>query len=443
MAKKKQTSLADLEQFQDEDVSNELEQPLLIRIKNAIFDKYDFQYNEIRQILEFRRKNDKEFKDFEHEHLNTLWIEFQLNKDFRGRGEKPSISLLEIILYSHFTKKFHPMKNYFESLKWDKNDHITTLANTVQIADVKLSDDTPLVLHWEKMFRRWLISCVSCGMGKSINHVMLLFVGAQGTYKTTWMNRLCPAEIDNYGFTGHINPELTDNTTADLLAEKFIINIDDQLQSIFDKDMHRIKGIITATSVTNRKSYRRDSKKRPRIANFVGSVNKDTIFQDIENRRYLTFKIDTINIKTKVDINQVWAQAYELYKQGERHWFNSEEIEIINRINDVFAMVSHEEEWLLKLYKSVPEDCALADVKFVMFSEITTNLQKASGMRIRHGHIQNAMKKLKWHEKISKRINGEPRYVYAVIENFKYDQYAGKIILNEVEETKTEQITIY
>lgn len=430
---KEPIELEDLDQYEVEEVSQEIEQPLIIRIKNKIFDTYDFRYNEIRQILEFKKKGKNTYRDFEHEHLNSLWIEFQLDKDFRGRGEKPGISLLEIILYSHFTPKHNPIKAYFQSLVWDETDHIEKLANTVKISDVYLTDGTALVLHWKKMFQRWLVCSVACGLGKSVNQVMLLFVGSQGTYKTTFMNKLCPDQIDNYAFTGHINPELTDNTTADMLAEKFLINIDDQLQSIFDKDMHKIKGIITATSVTNRKAYRRDTKKRARIANFVGSVNKETIFQDIENRRYLTFKIDSININTKIDINQVWAQAYHLYCNKERYWFDSTEVEIINRINSEFALVSHEEEWLMRLYQSVDETIADGNVKYVLFSEIMTNIQRASGQRVRHGHVHNAMKKLKWHDKISKRINGEPRYVYCVLENFILDQHTGRLLISNPE----------
>jgi predicted P-loop ATPase len=407
----------------------EVEKPQIIRVKEAILEKWDFRYNEIRQILEFKATEDENWTDFEHEHLNSLWIDFQLNNDFKGK-EKPSDKLLEKLLYSRFITKYNAIKSYFDSLQWDGTDHIGALADTVQITPIVLNLDTALPTLWKPLLKRWLISSIACGVGKSVNQVMLLFVGSQGTYKTTWMNRLCPASLDQYIFTGHINPELTDNTTADFLAEKFIINIDDQLQSLFDRDFNKVKGIITATSITNRKAYRRDIKKRPRIANFCGSVNKEKIFQDIENRRYLTFKIDSIDINKKVDYNQVWAQAFHLFATGERYWFDSGEVAQLNTINNYFALVSQEEEWLTKLYESVKPD--EEEAKFVMSSEIVSVLSKVSGLRLSPFKVSLAMKRLEWHDTISKRVGSskEPRKVYAVLENFTKDSY-GNIKCND------------
>lgn len=402
----------------------EVEKPQIIRVKEAILERWDFRYNEIRQILEFKSKEDSDWSDFEHEHLNSLWIDFQLNNDFKGK-EKPSDKLLEKLLYSRFIPKYNALKSYFSNLTWDGEDHISALCETVKISPVALNLETALPTLWKPLFKRWLVSSVACGIGKNINQVMLLFVGSQGTYKTTWMNRLCPPSLEQYIFTGHINPELTDNTTADFLAEKFIVNIDDQLQSLFDRDFNKVKGIITATSVTNRKAYRRDIKKRPRIANFCGSVNKEKIFQDVENRRYLTFKIDTINIQQNINYDQVWAQAFHLFSNGERYWFDSNEVTQLNTINNYFALVSQEEEWLIKLYESVkPEE---PEAKFLMGSEIVSVLSKVSGLRLSPFKVSLAMKRLEWHEPISKRVGSakEPRKVYAVLENFTRDTYGN------------------
>jgi predicted P-loop ATPase len=402
----------------------EVEKPLIIRVKEAILDKCDFRNNEIRQVLEFKALGDSQWADFEHEHLNSLWIDFQLNNDFKGK-EKPSDKLLEKLLFSRFIPKYHALKSYFDSLKWDGKDHITQLCDSVEITPIVLNLESALPTFWKPLFTRWLISTVACGVGKSVNQVMLLFVGSQGTYKTTWMNRLCPPSLDQYIFTGHINPELTDNTTADFLAEKFIINIDDHLQTLFDRDFNKVKGIITATSITNRKAYRRDIKKRPRIASFCGSVNKEKIFQDIENRRYLTFKVDSIDIQKKINYDQVWAQVYHLFANGERYWFDSTEINQLNLINNHFALVSQEEEWLIKLYESVkPEEL---DAKFVMASEIVSVLSKASGLRLSPYKVSLAMKRLEWNDTVSKRIGSakEPRKVYAVLENFTKDTFGN------------------
>jgi len=423
--KKWQPEVIDTQLSDSEAQEFEAEKPFILRVRDALFEQYSFRYNETRQILEFAPAEENDFIDFEHEHLNSIWIDFQLNKAFHKK-EKPPITLLEKILYSRLVPKFNPIRSYFDALRWDGKDHIKTLVETVKVTALDLPDGKTTADYWPLMLRRWLISSAACGIGTGTNQVMLLFIGDQGTYKTTWMNRLCPPEIEKYAFTGHINPTITDNNTADLLAEKFIINLDDQLQSIFGKDFNLIKALITTTSVTNRKAYRRDQKKRIRIASFVGSVNSDRIFQDAQNRRYLTFKIHQIDITKKVDITQVWAQAYHLLKSGEKYWFDSEETAIIDSMNNLFTQVSEEEEWLVRLYRPVPTNDPLA--KYPMFSEILSNLNAASGLRLSKYRLEIAMKKLGWENRTAKRIEGinGPRYVYAVYENFVKDSF-GRI----------------
>lgn len=418
----------------DDQIEFESEKPKIIRIFEKMKQRYEFRNNSLRQVIEFTEAEKNNWRDFEEEDLNTLWVDFQLDTQFKGK-EKPSKTLLDTLLKSRFVKKFNPILDFFKSVKWDGKDHIQDLTDRVKISEVKIEikgKKKSLRIYFHSMLQRWLISAASCGMGLTQNHVMLLFVGGQGTGKTTFLNNLCPPKLYNYLYTGHINPEL-DKNTADLLAEKFIINIDDQLQSIFNKDFHKIKGLISATSVTNRKAYRRDEKKRDRIANFVGSVNKEKIFEDFENRRYLTFPIEKIDYKKEIDIDQVWAQAYHLLNKGERPWFNSEETEIINAINNHFAHVSQEEEFLRKLYDSLPKDAL--DAKYVMFSEIYANLTKYSKLRLRYNRVQMAIKKLNWHPPVSKRLKGEssPRYLYMVREKFVIDSYEN-IKVDETQE---------
>jgi hypothetical protein len=75
--------------------------------------------------------------------------------------------------------------------------------------------------------------------------------------KTTWLNKLCPDEMKEFLICSHINPSLTDQNTANFLAEKWFVNVDDQLETIFGKDFNSMKAIITAPFVTNRKTWHR------------------------------------------------------------------------------------------------------------------------------------------------------------------------------------------
>ena len=259
------------------------------------------------------------------------------------------------------------------------------------------------------------MACAATATGLGVNHTCLILVGGQGTGKTTWLNSLCPKGMKQFLVCSHINPSLTDTNTANYLAEKWFVNIDDQLETIFGKDFNSMKAIITAPFVTNRKTWHRLTKTRPRICSFMGSVNSPKFLTDSENRRYLVFTAESIEFNHQVDINKVWAQALHLAKQKFPYWFTTEEIKDLNKINEVYRQIPPEEEWLQKLF----DPCERTDPKaqFLMASEILTRINAFSGMRLSLKKLSGALEKLKYGEPFSKRVNGgSPRRVYSVIE---------------------------
>lgn len=80
----------------------------------------------------------------------------------------------------------------------------------------------------------------------------------------------------------HINTSLTDQNTANFLAEKWFVNIDDQLETIFSKDFNSMKAIITTPFLTNRKAWHQLTRKRRRVCNFIGNVKNPRFLTDIE-----------------------------------------------------------------------------------------------------------------------------------------------------------------
>lgn len=412
----------------------EAEKPLPIKILESIKEfGYKFRFNEVRQVFEYALQDGNEWKDLEERQYKNIWLNFQMTNKLTGK-ERPSVKkLYDLVDTDIYSQRYHPIEEYYKSLKWDGADHITKLAQTITCEDLDLKQNGGTMQEaFIVLFRRWLIASVVCNLGINPNHVMLLLIGGQGLFKTTWLNRLCPKDLSNYQFCGHINPNLVDNNTCDLLAEKAFVNIDDQLETVFGKDFNSIKSVITTSFVSNRKAYRRDTKKRPRIANFVGSVNSEEIFHDVQNRRYLTFKIAAIDIKAKVDINQVWAQAYHLFTKGERYYFDKSDEAIINEINSKFSVISNEQEWFMRCYEVVDE--SHTESKCLMPSEILSILQRASGLKLFQFKLTNAFTKLNL-KKISKRVNNNPRYVYVLRE--KFEQKGGIIKLKPEHELQT------
>ena len=53
----------------------------------------------------------------------------------------------------------------------------------------------------------------------------------------------------------------------------------------------------------------------------------------------------------QVNIDNVWNQAYSLFRSGLRYWFNDQEIQELNRENTDFQVVSIEEQMLLQYFE--------------------------------------------------------------------------------------------
>jgi predicted P-loop ATPase len=387
----------------------------ILEIKDYLDLKYEFRRNELTLEIEIRPLEEKEFTLLDEAFINSIWIDLQLD------GYKVSDSVLLKILNSKLIKEHNPLKSYFDSLPlYDGEvDYIEKLAETVTIADIKV-DDLELRKFWKSYLEKWLVASVATALSKGVNHLCLILVGGQGVGKTTWLNKLCPPGMQEFLICSHINPSLTDQNTANFLAEKWFVNIDDQLETIFGKDFNSMKAIITAPFVTNRKTWHRFTRKRKRTCSFMGSVNNPKFLTDTENRRYLVFTAETINIAHRIDMKMVWAQAFHLLENGFSYWFTQEEIQQLNKINEIYRQISPEEEWLMKLY----EPCEPTDerAKFLMPSEMLSKINAWSNMKLSIRKLSAAMDKLGFGKKVCKRINGQPRNTYPVIERTDYDE---------------------
>lgn len=417
MTKHKQDLLDKLDseiQQLEKEKPNSTKKHNLIEIKDYLHSRYEFRKNKLTLELEVRPIDEEDFVLLDDGYINSMWYDLQID------GYKVSDATLIKLLNNKHTDEYNPLKAYFDALpKYDGKDHIQALADTVEIADLKVGG-IKLRDLWRPYLEKWLVASVATAIGRGINHTCLIFVGGQGVGKTSWLNQLCPKEMKDFLICSHINPSLTDQNTANYLAEKWFVNVDDQLETIFGKDFNSMKAIITAPFVNNRKTWHRFGRKRQRVCSFMGSVNNPKFLTDSENRRYLVFTAENINFKNNVNINKVWAQALDKLNNGYQYWFTQEEIALLNQVNEIYRQVPPEEEWLMKLFQ--PCEPTDPNAKFLMPSEILTRINAWSGMRLSIRKLSNAMDKLDYGKKVSKRIDGQPRNVYSVIERTDTDE---------------------
>ena len=417
----------------------ESEKHYIIKINEFIQKKYDIRYNSMTMDIEFKKKDADVFKGFNERAENDLWIDMTLS-DVKSNGKETGTGLIRRIVNSNtFTKEFHPLREYLENLKWDGKDHLKRLGASLHLSAEKelYFEDKPQSAYFPSLLKRWFLNSAAIAVGKEgvgNGHVMLILEGKQQKGKTTWLNNLCPKPMQPYIFCGRIDPRITEVNTSNLLAEKWFINIDDQMQNIFSKDFNDIKSLITSPNITSRKSYDRSSTQRQRTASFMASVNGREIFTDHENRRYTCFCIDNSQLycydKTeldKIDIEQCWAQTMALLAKGEKYFYTADEMKIINSMNLMFNQTKPEEEWLMKCF--APSDRGEPDVQMLQSSEMLRMAQKLA-------HPTQLQPKI-WHRSLEKygfklekqrmeKYGNQPRQFYYVRVLFKEDLFTDK-----------------
>lgn len=305
---------------------------------NYLSNKYSFRFNVVTNFYEFKVKGKKKWKKYDDRWRKTIMFEL-IEEHLDCPNDKFDI----FIESQDFSPDFNPFEEYFKNLKpWDgKTDYIRKIADTVQTDNDK---------RFRKTLQRYLVGTLDCLLNEdSVNDVCLVFQSGQGIGKTRWMRSLLPKRFQSeYLYEGNIDTKNKDHTIY--LSQYWLIHLD-ELETLRSNDISAIKSYITRQRISVRKAYGRYKTNFIRRASFLGSVNEDKFLSDITgNRRWLVFKVKEINYMHGIDPDLFWAQAYKLYKDGFRHWFDIDEIKKINQQNEKFRTVSLEEELFLRYF---------------------------------------------------------------------------------------------
>lgn len=280
------------------------------------------------------------FRDITDRDENTLWS--RANK----KGVTTTSSTIQMILNSEFVPDFHPFLSFVSELDtWDgTTDYIGRLADTVRTTNQPLFRD---------YFRKWFVGFVASLIEpRIINHVVLVLIGGQGTYKSTWMNRLLPGEWESYFRTKTTSTHATKDDRISLA--QFALICFEEIDSMRSADMNQLKAMITMPSVDERSSYARNTAHRPHVASFCATGNNISFLNDpTGTRRWLAFEVLSIDdpYHTVLPYRHIYAQALALFRSGFPYWFNQEEMERLSVNNERFEVPCMERELVLMYYR--------------------------------------------------------------------------------------------
>lgn len=250
---------------------------------------------------------------------------------------------LRSIIYSNQWALYAPYREFLLNLPlWDSHDHIADLAATV---------NTDEKLFWEWCLRKWLVAFVgSLADEGTVNQTALIFCGRQGIGKTTWFLNILPPELRMYYSSGFLDPK--ERETLVQLSE-LCIYVMDEVENLKPRNVEAIKELITKPSMYLRRAYTQLSQNYPRRCSFCGTANGINILHDITgNRRFLCQNVLAIDYQLKgIDLHQVYAQAYQLYRTGFQFWLDSKEQAEVEKHNARFRAMSLEEELITAYFQ--------------------------------------------------------------------------------------------
>lgn len=283
-------------------------------------------------------------------------VEAEILTHLTDLGYKNIDNIRRAMLAHAYANRYHPVREYLQSLQWDGGDHIRLLAgHIIEKHNPIVYDDGSHESVGYVWLKRWLIGAVAKAMRKHgespIQNAMLVFITKdQGKGKSTLAKWLCPLQ-DRY-IEGAINPESTEQDRQ--LATKWIREAGELGGTIRKADREALKEFLSRFDTTFRKPFDRHPVTKPALTSFIGTVNKEGGFLNdpTGSRRFLTMQIEQIDwgYSAIVDVHQVWAQAYALWQAGESHTLNNKETQTRDALNTGHEVEDTYEGWVLRYF---------------------------------------------------------------------------------------------
>lgn len=393
----------------------------LLQLETALRAFADFRFNTITRFPEVRYKGaNQDWKRLDDYRLNSI-VRYLKNTGVLHASKTKVGDLLE----SDFAKKVNPIREYFEQLPSINDDAIGKLASTVE-----LTIDPSSRVSRDKMFRKflekWLVGTVANVFieDRCANQLCFILAGKQGTFKSTWINNLCPPALSAYYVEGSLDPDNKDSMLA--TTNNFIFNLDDYFAGITSRKINEFKGLLTKNTIKVRRSYARYAEELPKICSFIASSNEAQFLHDpTGNRRFLPFEVQKIDIDKaqQMDINLVWAQAYKRYQEGFVYWLGKKDQEELAEYNEQFEVQSNEYE-ILVTYLQAPKKAKIPEA-FLTNAEIKTHLEEKVLMKLSPKKLGEALRKAGF-IRTQKRRNNIRTWVYGIIYADEADIYMGR-----------------
>ena len=355
----------------------------IVSMMKLLESRYDFRYNTVMKYVEYLPK-DKGwygYRPVEPRVQKRMTLEVQL-ADIRV-----SIKDVRNFLESDYIKNYNPIEEYLFQCydKWDGKDHIRALARTVPTANP----------HWADWFYTWFLGMVDQWRGYSHrqygNSVAPLLISKQGYNKSTFCRRLLPPELQ-WGYSDNLILS-EKHQVYQAMAQFMVINLDEFNQISPQVQQGFLKNLIQLPTLKYKPPYGSHVMEFPRLASFIATSNITDILTDPSgNRRFIGVELTgPIDVSVRPNYQQLFAQALTALHNGEKSYFDAEQVKLIMKNNCQFEVVEPIDQYFQLYFDLVESE---KEGEYLTAAEIFDYLKKQIGSSLKVNSLMGFGRKL-------------------------------------------------
>ena len=298
------------------------------------------------------------------------------------------------------TNLFHPIKDYLNSLVWDRKPRLDNWLFDYLGAE----GETEYV---QAVGRKTL-----CGAVARVFHAgctfqyMLILEGKQGSGKSSTCEILASKKYfsDNLG-------DITNKDIIEVTRGKWIIEVS-ELAAMSRSGANEMKDFVSKTQDTHRKAFARKAQTVPRQYIMIGTTNDEEYLKDpTGGRRFWPVRVGQTKFKElERDRDQLFAEALHVYNMGEKLFLDDQGVKSMAEAEQFDRQVVDEIE--SKIMKVLAEEGLLEEIDFdkfytaFCFKHGAKDLDYALQNRCKKTFIRLGFKKTR------KRVEGARAYVW-------------------------------
>lgn len=309
----------------------------------------------------------------------------------------PRGTLEEAVRMVAYRHRFHPVRQYLEGLKWDRQPRLATWLRRAVLEEDEWDDRSALQRYLARAGTWFLQGMVARVMEPGVKFdYMLILEGAQGLRKSTLLATLAGEFFADTGLV------LGEKDSYQQLQGRWLYEFP-ELDAFSKADVTKIKAFIASVSDYFRASFDKRARDYPRQLVFGGSTNEDHYLTDpTGNRRFWPVRVTRpIDIEWVIENrDQLFAEAVERVRQGKRMYPTPDEERELFAPQQQARAVENAIETAISHYLNEKEEGLLLDktTLVALLGKIGIGVEKLGPGRFHEKQAAAALRRLGWVE---------------------------------------------